>query len=385
MGFPFNTIFRRALPALLSLTLLALNPRISMADADNDSSGFVYVMTNASVGNAIRVYSRDTSGMLTPVEDVFTQGTGTGGAKDPLGSQGALAITSDGGRLIAVNATSNDISVMVQDQDGVRFQSKTSSHGTMPISVATFHGLVYVLNAGGTTPNIAGFWLTPAGRLKFIPGSLHTIPGGANSGPAQVGFSPDGSLLIVTEKNTNNIDVFGVADDGGIANVVTVPSSGKTPFGFAFARHKLVISEAAGTAASAGSSTLSSYKLTDDEAVSGVLQPVTQSLDIGQKATCWVQASRKGHFVFTTNTASDTIASFSVSKNGVLNLIAGDAGKVAAGSIPTDMALTRDGKFLYVVGAGTNSLDIFRVNGGTLTWVATESGIPTSSQGIAAR
>lgn len=33
-------------------------------------------------------------------------------------------------------------------------------------------------------------------------------------GPAQIAFTPDGSFLIVTEKNTNSIVTFAVDRDG---------------------------------------------------------------------------------------------------------------------------------------------------------------------------
>ena len=65
-------------------------------------------------------------------------------------------------------------------------------------------------------------------------------------GPAQVSFSPGGEVLVVTEKGTNLIDTFRVDEDGLAGQVVTHPSAGVTPFGFAFTRNgTLIVSEAA--------------------------------------------------------------------------------------------------------------------------------------------
>jgi hypothetical protein len=49
------------------------------------------------------------------------------------------------------------------------------------------------------------------------------------------------------------------------------------------------------------------------------------------------------------------------------------------------MAVAGHGRYLYAIGAVTNSLFVFRIDEGTLTWIQTESGIPASAQGITAR
>src|SRR2546422_8607410 len=64
--------------------------------------------------------------------------------------------------------------------------------------------------------------------------STQALPGGAGAGPAQVSFSPDGSVLVVIEKGTNLIDTFTVGDDGVAQPGVSFASNGTTPFGFAF-------------------------------------------------------------------------------------------------------------------------------------------------------
>src|SRR4029079_14381215 len=124
-----------------------------------------------------------------------------------------------------------------------------------------YHDLLYVLNAGGSG-NITGFNIGRHGTLTPISGSTRPLSGGA-TGPAQVQFSPDGDLLVVTEKTTNLIDTYTV-DRHGIANGPTThPSSGATPFGFAFSkRGTLIVSEAIG--GTPGLSAVSSYDLDDD-------------------------------------------------------------------------------------------------------------------------
>jgi 6-phosphogluconolactonase len=80
-----------------------------------------------------------------------TGGAGTGGG---LGNQGSLAF--DGEFLYAVNAGSNDLSVLRVDADGLVLIDTIASGGIMPVSVTAHRGLVYVLNAG--SDNLRAGW-----------------------------------------------------------------------------------------------------------------------------------------------------------------------------------------------------------------------------------
>src|ERR1051325_4007887 len=81
-----------------------------MRMAARDASGAVYVMTNAPA-NSVVVFHRNHDGTLTRGGSFSTHGAGFGSGVDPLGSQGALTLTSDHRLLLAVNAGSNDISI----------------------------------------------------------------------------------------------------------------------------------------------------------------------------------------------------------------------------------------------------------------------------------
>src|SRR5206468_4762317 len=124
--------------------------------------------------------------------------------------------------------------------------------------------VLYVLNAGdatqGTAANVSGFHVGDHGRLEAIPNSTRPLSI-ATPGPAQISFGAWGDTLVVTEKNTNKIDLFDVQD--GVASMpVAHTSNGMTPFGFAFdKRGHLIVSEAFGGAA--GASALSSYDFDD--------------------------------------------------------------------------------------------------------------------------
>jgi 6-phosphogluconolactonase (cycloisomerase 2 family) len=336
--------------------------------------GNVYAMTNAAA-NSIAVYERAPGGTLIPAGTYFTNGQGTGAG---LGSQGAIALSDDGRWLVAVNAASNNVTVFAVDENGLQFRGTAASGGQTPISIAIHEDLVYVVNAGGT-PNISGFRLHRRGSLEMIPGSTRPLTGLA---PAQIGFSDDGDLLVVTEKGTNTIAIFRL-DDGVPAAPTSMPSSGLTPFGFGFdKRDHLIVSEAFGAAA--GATAVSSYDVTEN----GHLTVITGSLKSGQTAACWIAVNRKGTFAYSANTPSATITGYRVGRDGRLSLLnpSGISATLPAGSAPTDMAVTRNDQFLYTLNSGNGSVGAYRIAAdGSLAFLGTVAGLPAGAVGLAAR
>lgn len=350
-------------------------PRLDAAPAL--VAGAVYTMTNAAAGNAVLAFSRDASGALTAAGSYATGGMGTGAG---LGNQGGMTLTQDGRWLLVVNAGSNDVSVMAVGHDGLTVADVQPSGGTMPISVTVHGRLVYVLNAGGAG-GIAGFWLGNDGSLQPIAGSTQGLGGAA--GPAQVGFSPDGSTLVVTAKATNQLVSYRVGAGGAAGAPMLSVSSGATPFGFAFTRQgTVVVSEAQGAAANA--STISSYSVAGD----GTLTPITSALADDQTAACWIVITPNNHFAYTTNAGSGTVSGFDIASDGALSLLgdSGVAGDTGTGSSPIDAAITPGGRHLYVLAAGTGAISVFSIGAdGGLTSLPGPTGLPAGLDGLAAR
>ena len=340
------------------------------------SPGALYVATNATTGNEILVFPRAGDGALGAPRHFDTGGKGSGGG---LGNQGGIVLTQGDRWLLVVNAGSNDVSVFAVEPDGLELTDRLSSGGEQPISVTAFRGLVYVLNAGGAG-SIAGFRLSKHGRLRALSGSTRPLstPG---AGPAQVAFSPDGEVLVVTEKGINTISTYLVEDDGLTDGPRPRPSAGKTPFGFAFSRRgTLVVSEAFGGAA--GASALSSYDVSE----SGVLDVVSASVGTSQTAACWVVITRNGRFAYTTNTGSATISGYSLSPDGALKLLGANGVSGTTGAGPIDMALGGNDRFLYALNSGDGTISAFQMNpGGSLTPQVGTSGLAAGANGLAAR
>jgi 6-phosphogluconolactonase (cycloisomerase 2 family) len=362
-----------AVVLLLPVLTAIASPVFADGDGGRDA---VYTITNAAAGNEVAVYERSADGSLTFMATYPSGGLGSGAG---LGSQGAVILSENGRRLFAVNAGSNQVSVFAVRSDGLDLLDVVDSGGEIPISL-TLHGRVlYVLNAGGSG-NISGFRVRDNGRLVALEGSIQPLSNGGTGGspqPAQISFSRDGDLLVVTEKGTNLIDVFPV--ENGIAGTpASHPSSGMTPFGFAFAkRNDLIVSEAFGGAP--GLSAVSSYNIEED-----TFEVVSPSVGTTQTAACWVVISNNGKYAYVTNTGSGSVSSYRIEKDGSISLLDAQAGLTGEGSSPIDMALSNNGRFLYALGANSDTISIFRVReDGTLESIGDVS-VPATAVGLAA-
>jgi len=345
------------------------------------SPGAVYTMTNATAGNEVVVFERDAKGSLRYSGAYPTGGLGTGSG---LGNQGGVVLSENGRWLLVVNAGSNQVSLFSVNRHGLTLKDTADSGGTRPISVAVHRDLVYVVNAGGMAgdvDSVAGLRLLPNGTLDPLPGSQRSLSG-ANTDPAQIGFSPDGRFLLVTEKATNLIDVFPLDRDGYAGDPVWNPAAGTTPFAFAFGkRDHLFVSEVSGGADDAGA--VSSYDLTRD----GFLEIIDASVPNTETAPCWLVVTRGGRYAFTTNTPDDSLSAYAIDFEGHLELLdeGGRSGEPGAGTNPLDMDLSDDGRFLYTLNIGTNTISTFRVgHDGSLTLLGAIPGVPRGN-GLAAR
>ena len=352
----------------------------------NFQAGAVYVLTN-QVENTVAVFRRGADGTLTSAGEFSTGGAGDPVAQpgdpptDPLASQGALILGEGNQFLFAVNAGSNQISVLQITSSGLNLIGVFDSGGVRPISLTVHENLLYVLNEGGT-PNITGFTVADDGTLTPLAGSTQPLIGGTGADPAQVNFNPDGTLLTVTEKMGNRLDTYTVDANGLASPPIDNTSSGMTPFGFAFNNPGfLVVSEAFGGTPNA--SAVSSYSAGDD----GVLSVISASVPNSQTAACWVVIVNNGQLAFVSNTGSGTISSYQVGAgDGALTLINAVAADGGPDSALRDMALNNSSRFLYVIAAGTQSVLSFRVGrNGVLTLIDTDGGLPFGVQGIAAK
>lgn len=357
-------------------------------------TGAVYVMTNQDTGNAVTVFERAADGSLTQIETFPTGGLGNGNATspanalDPLLSQGSLIIIDDHRFLFAVNAGSNEVSVLAIEGNKLIAVDRVPSEGTLPVSVTVHDNLLYVLNRIGST--IAGFTVGTDGKLSALAGSTQSLIRGENGTPAQIRFTPDGTQLVVTEIANNLLEVLAVDEDGRAGPPVANQSSGPGPFGFTFAKEILIVSEFTSNAAS-------SYRVTKD----GTLQVISGSVPTTEQGACWVvtNSTTDPRYAYVSNAVSGSISGYRIDDTGALSLLDpdGQTGVTVDSLAAIDSAASGDGRFLYVITGGFSaasampdvsaemSLTSFRIEtDGSLTTIPGPGGFPPGTQGIVA-
>lgn len=333
---------------------------------------YLYTESNSADQNHIVVYAIRANGSLEHKGNTASGGAGTGKG---LGSQGALVVDKDHEWLYAVNAGSNSVSSFKVNNDGtVTLAHTASTGGTTPVSVSVSGNLLYVLNRG--SDNIDGYHIGSGGSLSHIAGSTQPLSSTSADAP-QISFSPDGIWVIVTEKATNIIGTFKVNNDGSVNAGTFTTSVGPTPFGFEFSRDRfMIVSNAAGGAAGAGSST--SYTIGSN----GVPDDVNGAVPNYQAAPCWFAITKYGRYAYTTNTASNNISSYYVADWGGLYLIEGEAASTDMG--PVDIVVAANNFYVYELNGKSNTIGEYRrMHFGGLKSIGSEVGVPVAATGLA--
>jgi hypothetical protein len=380
-------------PLVLGVAALAVFALPGSAFASTHSApviGHVYLDGNTAGANTVAAYDRAPDGSLTPTPGSPFQ-VGGAGLGAGLGSQGAIQLVQGGRYLLAVDAGSNQISVLRTNRDGSLSQvpgSPVSSGGVKPVSIAVHDQLVYVANDGDSThsANYTGFFLTPFGQLVRLPRATVNAPGAAND-LGDVLFNSSGTKLVGTEVGPSLIDSFRVDTLGYLHAAPGSPFAGQGlgAFGSAFRPtnpDQLFVSNAHNVGTDVG--TVSAYDVADN----GTLFSIGASpfADL-QNAPCWVAISPNGKDLFAINTGSGTVSRYSIDQSGRLTLLGSSPVNDQGGVGGTDPTISPDGHNLYINETAAHGVAEMTVVGGNLTElpnspVALPAGI-TASAGAA--
>jgi hypothetical protein len=377
----------KTLPAIAGAFALALSglAGTASANAPDHVVGYLYVNDNTAPANTIAGFARHADGSLTalPGSPFAAGGAGLGAG---LASQGALELAGDGRYLLAVDAGSNQISVLQINPNGSLHQipdGLQSSGGNEPVSIAVHGHLVYVANSGATDEDYTGFWLTGNGHLLPISGSTVALPDSAT--PGDILFNPTGTKLVGVEVGPALIDSFTVGSDGRLTAAPGSPftAQGPGPFGSAFspvAPDQLFVSNAHG---GTGNGTVSAFH----DSAGGVLSSIGASpFADDQTAPCWVSLSANGRVLYAVNTGSTSISTYWIAPNGSLTLAGSTPVNNASGI--KDATLSPDQHTFYVLDSGSNAVSAFHADGVDLTPLTnspTSLPVGATAAGIAVR
>jgi Lactonase, 7-bladed beta-propeller len=176
---------------------------------------------------------------------------------------------------------------------------------------------------------------------------------------------------VVTTKNAaNSVDVFRDGLFGPSAEPTVTPLPGTIPFGFTFdAFGHLALTETA-------TDTVATFTIAPDGSLTQL-----GSVATGQAATCWITAAPHGA-LYASNAGSGTESALSTEPDGAITQLGTtptDAGTV-------DAAASSDGQYLYVQAGGPGKVDAYRIGPGealTQTGSVTVPGA-VGGEGIAA-
>ena len=424
-----------------SLTCLAATTGLQTTNAQVPQ-GAVYVQTNALDGNEVAAFGRNLDGTLFHIGDYATGGLGStefdgGEGLDPLISADSLITVKNEQYLVTVNAGSDTVtSFRIESDFSLTKVSTISSGGVGPNSLAYSNGRLFVSNidrdgfalGDPNTPraepndegNITGFFMNDAGILSPIADSTIDL----DNRPANIGFSADGTSLIVTSITAgsaalpgpgaaNSVAVYEVNANGSVVGmtdsatgtVVGNPSGRNLASAIDFdttvidGREFIVVTEAREFNAAGGppalpalqAGSVSVYELL----ANGSLDVTESDFSIGNPAgspfdpsnqltTCWIDFAPDGQTFFASNAINATVSSLYVTENGELNLLqataaAGVSGFSTGGTTgPTvfgttdgfiDLDVSADGRYLYQLEGLNGAISVFAINGDSLTLV----------------
>jgi 6-phosphogluconolactonase (cycloisomerase 2 family) len=363
------------------------------------TAGAVYTQSNNPAGNTVIFFQRNQDGTLTQRGEVPTGGLGADNQPPfsfPVVDASQSVRLSPGGHLLfVVNGGDSSLSSFVITPSGpvLADHVATGPAGSLPISVDIHGNLVYVLNE--LSGNITGFTVSDDGTLTPIPGSTQSLSTPGPSGvAAQIGFSPDGRAINVTERLTNLIDTFPM--HGGVPGpAVASPSTGHQPFGFTYHHpDDLIVTNANAQAGFVGSA--SSYDLNAGN--TPPLTPISGPVANGSFAPCWIVLTKNEKWAFVANTlgsilgTGQDISTYAVSPHGTLTF---DHNTLGTTGFTSDIDISEDGHYLYVLqpsnvlpAANTSHIDEYTVDQqtGDLTFLgSTPSNLTSSLSGLAAK
>jgi 6-phosphogluconolactonase (cycloisomerase 2 family) len=292
-----------------------------------DFTSFVYTETdNSNPGqNAVVAYGQDSSGQLTQIGTFNTGGTGVANPQGLLGpddSDKEVIASPDGRFLFAVNQGSNTIAAFRVSHDGsldLVNDAPFSSGGTEPVSLAIADGRLYVLNrgdevqgqTGSIAPSITVFDITHRGELIQDFADTTALPVGLS--PSQLLVAPKSDVIFVDTftppplnnvAGANEILPFQIGHDGQL-----IPASG-----------------------------------------GGVGAPVTPPLLLG------LSLNPTENIIYAGLVGASEVGVFTYDNNGNLALVDTVS---TEGAGPCWTTVSADGKFLYTVDTGTNSVGVF--------------------------
>jgi 6-phosphogluconolactonase (cycloisomerase 2 family) len=337
----------------------------------------LYIEKNdpADNANAVLAFKRAVDGSLTPLATPSfpTGGAGIANPTQGLGPDDSdleIVASPDHKRIFVVNGGSNSIAVFDAHADGTLTKvagSPFATGGVHPVSIGLAGSVLYVVHQGdqATAPDYRAMSISATGALAPIASS--TVAAGMTPSIALVTADHklvfgDDFMAPLMAAPAGPLRSFTVGNTGLLTNAPNTPMNIPTieagqPLALGMALHpteKILYVNFV----QRGQVGVYTYDAT------GALTYVTETAVMGP-APCWARVSPDGKWLYTTDTANDSISALDVTSPlapvFLQNVALADQGPLfttATGMAPTSQAfqeeLSPDGNFIYVVSQRSN-------------------------------
>jgi 6-phosphogluconolactonase (cycloisomerase 2 family) len=378
---------KRAL-AFCGLEDLESRQLMSASPLSRQAASFVYTETdNSNPGqNAVIAYRENASGQVKQIGSFKTGGTGVANPQGLLGpddSDKEVIASSNGRLLFAVNQGSNSVAVFRVNQNGslaLVNHAAVGSGGTEPVSLSIANNRLYVVNRGdevqgqaaGIAPTITVFNIRSNGTLTENWAATTTLPVGLS--PSQLLISSTSRLAFLdtfTPPPLNNVTdanevlPYQIASNGALIPVSSggLGAPATPPLLLGLVQHPTQSIIYAGLV---GANEVAVFTFDG----SGNLSLVDTVADADQgKGECWTIVSANGKFLYTVDTGTNSVGVFSLAdplhpaqiQEFVLAGPQNSTGSSTAGLELADFefALNPSGTTLYVIDHQTDAAGTF--------------------------
>jgi 6-phosphogluconolactonase (cycloisomerase 2 family) len=219
--------------------------------------------------------------------------------------------------------------------------------------------LLFVTTLGNTALSSFG--------IDLDNGTIATTGGTAPSGtnPIAMALAPGGATAFVVNNAgsaaNGTVSAFSLGSDGSVKAAGTPQAVGSIPVALALdpAGHFLfVVNQGTPVDSTTGTISVFSVQTTSLTAVTGSPFPVLPNPSATAAGPAALAVTPDGKFLYVANRFNSTVSVFSIDSSGALTLVGVPA---VTGTNPTALTVTPDGAFLYVANFGSNNISAFTV------------------------
>lgn len=356
---------------------LAVASLLFLAVSASAQKRFVY-LNNQSQPNTVTAFEVNSNGTLTQLTN-SPFSTGGMGAEGPIESM-AIVPTMSGPILYAANGGDPSISALTVDPKtgdltpiaGSPFLINDSS-GTYDMAASPNRRFLFATNEASTSIHV--YAVSPrTGSLTEVAGS--PFPTAANISGLYV--TANGKFLLAAGNSIDAVEVFAIASSGAITQVTGSPFAANSSVSD-------VRSNCASDrvfAADNGSDLIDAYTMSSDGALTPVHGSPFYNGATGNGPDSFDLAiAPNGRFLFTSDSFSGDVTSFSIAPNGALSQ---NGALLYTAGFLGGTTITERGDLLYVVDFTSGSVDAAAIApNGTLTSLGAFSGGQISPGGEA--